>query len=112
MLAFSHFVPRAELLAGCFESFRHVMGSRALQAQSRALAPLVHVFGHSHLDADELVGGTRFVQHALGHPHDRHGQQVAAASGPLVAWAAPDGHDGDAPGAGLGMELESATGAE
>ena len=66
----SHFLPLPELYRG-MASLTHVMGSPELMAQVTALAPTVHVFGHSHMDCDEILNGTRYVQHALGMPHDR-----------------------------------------
>lgn len=39
--------------------------------QVEALGSTTHIFGHSHLDVDRELGGTRYVQAALGYPNDR-----------------------------------------
>ena len=78
------------------------MGCKGLERDVRALAPRVHVFGHSHIDVDEVVGGTRFVQRAIGHPSDRCNcvggvdrsfAKLRATSAPratpIMVWATP-----------------------
>jgi len=90
VLSFSHFVPRPELYRGRGD-LGCVMGSLELQAQVEALAPALHVFGHSHLDVDACVGGCRFVQHALGSPQERAwssfgGQGSGEAKLPKRVW--------------------------
>jgi len=69
-VSYSHFVPHAALFPG-FTCFLPVMGSPTLRRQLAALAPDVHVFGHSHIDVDDVIDGTRFVQNAVGQPTER-----------------------------------------
>ncbi len=71
VVTFSHFLPREELFWG-WSALREVMGSVRIDEQIRALHSQVHVFGHSHMDADRLTSGVRYVQHALGsEPRNR-----------------------------------------
>ncbi len=71
VVTFSHFLPQEELFWG-WSALREVMGSVRIDAQIRALHSQVHVFGHSHMDADRLTSGVRYVQHALGsEPRNR-----------------------------------------
>jgi hypothetical protein len=44
------------------------IGTLALDRQIRALNAVIHVFGHSHIDFDEMVEGVRYIQHALDYP--------------------------------------------
>jgi len=46
------------------------MGSEELKRDVEALSPHTHVFGHSHIKSDRLVGATRYVQCSLGYPRD------------------------------------------
>ena len=39
--------------------------------QVHALAPDVHIFGHTHWEVDVTIGRTRFVQRPLGYPRER-----------------------------------------
>lgn len=78
-------MPHVDALFPGFTRFRHVMGCAELDAQVARLAPRAHAFGHSHVDADELIGGTRFVQRALGHSSDGRGEDVRACR-PLLVW--------------------------
>ena len=65
------------------------MGCAELDAQVARLRPRAHGFGHSHVDVDELVDGTRYVQRALGHPSDPVSSD-ALEGGPLLLWSCGD----------------------
>ena len=84
LVSFSHFVPRASLFPG-FRCFLPVMGSSRLSDQIDALHPHVHCFGHSHLDVDDVIDGTRFVQNAVGLPSER---AVLDAVAPILVYDA------------------------
>ena len=95
-MTFSHFVPLARVYLGTSRMAR-VMGSETIGAQALGLGSTIHAFGHSHVNADDVVdvsdclrlatprgsrGDTakpavrvfcRFVQNALGYPHERWG---------------------------------------
>ena len=96
VVTFSHFVPLARVYLGTSRMAR-VMGSETIGAQALGLGSTIHAFGHSHVNADDVVdvsdclrlatprgsrGDTakpavrvfcRFVQNALGYPHERRG---------------------------------------
>lgn len=80
IVSFSHFYPNPDLYYG-YSGLAKVMGSVFLQDQVFRIRPDVHVFGHSHLDVDRTVGGTRYIQHALGYPKDRYGYRE-----PKLVW--------------------------
>ena len=92
VLTFSHFVPLARVYLGTARMAR-VMGSEGIGAQALGIGSVAHVFGHSHVNADDVVDvpdssrgvpisdwapyetvrRCRFVQNALGYPHERWG---------------------------------------
>jgi hypothetical protein len=94
VVTFSHFVPLARVYLGTSRMSR-VMGSERIGMQALELGSTTHVFGHSHVNADDVVDVSdaaaslsgekrfcRFVQNALGYPHERWGNGV----GPKTVW--------------------------
>jgi len=77
VVTFSHFLPRRDLLAPArflrFRGLPRVAGCAALDAQLRRAGSRLHVFGHTHIDSDTVLGGVRYVQNALRYPRDRRG---------------------------------------
>lgn len=73
VISFSHFVPRADLLPDTATTrlLLPVMGSVGLEAQIRRLQPAIHVYGHSHRNADVIRDGIRYINCALGYPNER-----------------------------------------
>jgi hypothetical protein len=84
-VTFSHFVPLARVYLGTSRMAR-VMGSETIGAQALGVGSTTHAFGHSHVNADDVVDVSdclagpatrpafcRFVQNALGYPHERWG---------------------------------------
>ncbi|HEU0012983.1 MAG TPA: metallophosphoesterase [Longimicrobium sp.] len=65
-VTFSHFVPRPDLLPPArylrFRGLPLVAGTAALDEQVRGIGAAVHVFGHTHIPADRVIGGVRYVQ--------------------------------------------------
>src|SRR5262245_57255587 len=47
-----------------------VAGTLALDRQVRALNAVTHVFGHSHIDFDQVIEGVRYVHHAFDYPRE------------------------------------------
>jgi len=74
VITLSHFLPRRELLPPVsklsFKGLPLVAGSTALDRQIRALNSLVHVFGHSHINFDQIIDGVRYVHNAFGYPKE------------------------------------------
>ena len=65
-----HTLPRPELYRG-YANLWNVMGSTTIDDDARRWSSSAHVFGHSHLNVDRVIHGVRYVQHALGYPHER-----------------------------------------
>jgi predicted phosphodiesterase len=85
VITFSHFVPRPELVPEVrnlfFKGLPLVAGSLGIEAQIRRIQPRVHVFGHTHIPADEVIDGVRYVQNDYRR----------AAEEPLkLVWTGPD----------------------
>lgn len=87
VISFSHFLPRVDSLFPGFLAFRHVMGCGELTRVVDRIQPRVHCFGHSHINVDEIIKGTRFVQQALGHPSDGI-SHADDNTHPLLVWCA------------------------
>jgi predicted phosphodiesterase len=72
VITFSHFLPRRELLPAVerlnFKGLPLVAGTLALDRQIRLLNAVIHVFGHSHIDFDQVIEGVRYVHHAFDYP--------------------------------------------
>jgi hypothetical protein len=72
VITLSHFLPRRELLPAVerlsFKGLPLVAGAPALDRRIRALNAAIHVFGHSHIDFDQVIEGIRYVHHAFDYP--------------------------------------------
>lgn len=75
VITLSHFLPRRDLLPETaklrFKGLPQVAGCAALDQQIRAVASVLHVFGHSHISCDRLIDGVRYVQSVLGYPSEK-----------------------------------------
>jgi Icc-related predicted phosphoesterase len=72
VITLSHFLPRRELLPAVerlsFKGLPLVAGTPALDRQIRALNTVIHVFGHSHIDFDQVIEGVRYIHYAFDYP--------------------------------------------
>jgi hypothetical protein len=77
VITFSHFLPRIELLPPRerlhFKSLARVAVCPELEKQIRAINPIIHIFGHSHINWDANLDGVRYFQNALSYPRERNG---------------------------------------
>ena len=91
VIAFSHFLPREELLPEkrfvMEPLLSRVVGSDVLEAQVRRLSPHLHLFGHTHIPIDLELEGVRYVQWPLGYSREAAMQcQVVRAEGSLLCY--------------------------
>jgi predicted phosphodiesterase len=74
VITLSHFLPRRELLPSVsklrFKELPLVACSPGLDRHIRALNSLVHVFGHSHINCDQVIDGVRYVHNPFGYPSE------------------------------------------
>jgi Calcineurin-like phosphoesterase len=75
VISLSHFLPRRELLPAVemlsFKGPPLVAGAPSLDCQIRAINAAAHVFGHSHIDFDQVIEGVRYIHHAFDYPRDK-----------------------------------------
>jgi len=75
VITLSHFLPRRELLPDVerlsFKGLPLVAGTLALDRQIRALNAMIHVFGHSHIDFDQVIEDVRYIHHAFDYPRGK-----------------------------------------
>jgi hypothetical protein len=71
VITLSHFLPRRELLPAVenlnFKGLPLVAGALMLDRQIRALNAVIHVFGHSHIDFDQMIVGVRYIHRAFDY---------------------------------------------
>lgn len=76
IISFSHFLPRVDVMPWMTPpSVRRlypVLGTARLEAQVRELAPLIHVYGHSHLNRRTRLSDTLYVNNAFAYPRETH----------------------------------------
>ncbi len=75
LISFSHFLPRLDLLPWLSRQRKGyllpVLGSTLLEKQIRSLKPLLHIYGHSHLNRDVVLEKIRYINNAFGYPHEK-----------------------------------------
>ena len=74
-ITFSHFLPRREcMLPKKFLRIKFlpkVAGTQRLDEQIRKLKSNIHVFGHTHILANEFIDGIQYIQMCLKYPRER-----------------------------------------
>lgn len=71
----SHFLPTLDLLSR-FNIPVHkryifpVLGAEKLNHQIKKLRSMIHVFGHSHINQNHVMGETRYINNAFGYPYE------------------------------------------
>ncbi len=72
IISFSHFLPRIDLMPDYipekFQELYPVLGSAAIDKVLRELQPIIHVYGHSHLNRNIKIDGVRYINNAFGYP--------------------------------------------
>ena len=88
VVTFSHFLPRLELCPEkrflFFPNLPQAVGSTYLGARVAALAPSMHVFGHTHFSCDTVLDGVRYIQAALAYPEERNSRMGTLRIGSLA----------------------------
>lgn len=74
VITYSHFLPRIDLMPG-FHPKAHkllypVLGSAKLERQLRRLNPIIHVYGHSHVNRRVNIDAVSYINNAFGYPDE------------------------------------------
>ncbi len=73
-ISFSHFLPRIDFMPHYIPFERRVvypvLGTALLEAQVRAIAPQIHVYGHSHVNRQVRIDGIDYINNAFGYPNE------------------------------------------
>jgi Icc-related predicted phosphoesterase len=76
IISFSHFVPRLDVMPDSASDTQRqlypVLGSAALDAQIRRLEPIIHLYGHSHINRQVRLDDVLYVNNAFGYPSEAH----------------------------------------
>jgi predicted phosphodiesterase len=74
VISLSHFVPRIDVMPLLTPEHGRilypVLGTALLEEQIRRLRPLMHVYGHSHVNRNRTIDGICYVNNAFGYPHE------------------------------------------
>lgn len=74
VISFSHFLPRIDVMPHYIPPDKRmvypVLGSSLIEAQVRAIAPQIHVYGHSHVNRRILIDGVEYINNAFGYPNE------------------------------------------
>ncbi len=80
VISCSHFLPRIDVMPDDIPQNHRllypVLGAAQLDGHVRRLNAAVHVYGHSHVNRDVVLDGTRYINNALGYPTERLGLVV------------------------------------
>jgi predicted phosphodiesterase len=74
IISFSHFLPRIDLIPFYIPADKRyldpVMGTSLLEEQIRCLNSNIHVYGHSHVNAEIKKEQTIYINNAFGYPYE------------------------------------------
>jgi predicted phosphodiesterase len=73
-ITFSHFLPRIDLMPRFIPFAKRliypVLGTIELERQLRSLKPMIHVYGHSHVNRRVEIDGICYINNAFGYPSE------------------------------------------
>lgn len=74
LISFSHFLPRIDLMPDYIPPSKRflypVLGTAMLEKQVRALKPIIHVYGHSHVNRKVHIDGICYINNAFAYPQE------------------------------------------
>ena len=59
-----------------------VLGTTLLEKQIRRLGSNIHIYGHTHVNANVVKDNIRYINNAFGYPYEHH----IAAKEMLCVW--------------------------
>ena len=74
VISFSHYVPRIDLMPDMISNLGKmvfpVLGTSRLEEQIREVGSTLHIYGHSHVNANIVKDGIRYINNAFGYPYE------------------------------------------
>lgn len=74
IISLSHFLPRIDLMPSYIPVSRReiypVLGTALLEQQIRRLGSRIHIYGHSHVNAEVEKDGVLYINNAFGYPYE------------------------------------------
>jgi predicted phosphodiesterase len=76
IISFSHFVPRIDLMPIYIPVAKRnlypVLGTTLLEDQIRRIGSNIHIYGHTHVNANVVKDNIRYINNAFGYPYENH----------------------------------------
>jgi predicted phosphodiesterase len=73
-ITFSHFLPRIDLMPDYIPKDKQqiypFLGSSGLEKQIRRINPLMHIYGHSHVNIAQTKDDITYINNAFGYPYE------------------------------------------
>lgn len=73
-ITFSHFLPRIDVMPDYIPEDRRFiypfLGSSGLEQQLRRVHPIMHIYGHSHLNRRVTLEGVEYINNAFAYPDE------------------------------------------
>jgi len=74
IITYSHYLPRIDIMPEYIPPSKRfiypVLGSVTIEETVRAMGPIIHVYGHSHVNRQVEIDGIKYINNALGYPHE------------------------------------------
>ncbi len=74
-ITFSHFLPRIDLMPFFIPPDKRIiypaLGTNLLEKIIRKINPIIHIYGHSHVNVNTKKKGIRYINNAFGYPHEK-----------------------------------------
>ncbi len=94
VITFSHFLPRFDLLPSrqylFIKTLPKCSGSEHIDTYIRNIGSSLHLFGHTHIDANKTIQDVHYIQNAFGYPSERRGwkkNQIGDGFKPLLLYS-------------------------
>lgn len=76
IVTFSHFLPRIDLMPFYIPHSKRfiypVLGTNILEKQIREINPIIHIYGHSHVNLSVKKNKIQYINNAFGYPNESH----------------------------------------
>jgi predicted phosphodiesterase len=72
VITFSHFLPRIDVMPSFVSEkwLYPILGTARIEQQLRRLKPIIHLYGHSHINRKITLDGITYLNNAFAYPHE------------------------------------------